>query len=137
MGHEHPGERAQQLWASAIYLKNAFGININYAVLYNEPSIASSILAEDSKAVAPRFVAQGLGTRVQYAEAVAPQTDWNYITPLLNDPDMWPTVGRISYHNYGTADPYRTYLRDFANSKGLTTGQTKWETRPLMICTTT
>ncbi len=124
----HPGERAQQMWASALYLKNTYGINVNYAVLNNEPTIgtiATTTLTDDSKAVAPRFLAQGLGTRVQYAEAVAPQTDWSYISPVVNDPDMWPTVGRISYHNYGTADPYRTYLRDYAGAKGLTTAQTE------------
>ncbi len=101
----HPGERAQQMWASALYLKKTYGININYAVIYNEPSIAFTILADDAKAVGPRFAAQGLGTQVQYAEAVAPQTDWSYITPLLNDADMWPNVGRISYHNYGHRRP--------------------------------
>jgi len=121
----HPGERAQQIWASALYLKKTYGININYAVIYNEPSIPFTILADDAKALGPRFAAQGLSTRVQYAEAVAPQTDWNYITPVLNDADLWPWVGRISYHTYGTADPYRTYLRDFAKSKGLTTAQTE------------
>ena len=49
----------------------------------------------------------------------------NYITPEMSDADMWPFVGRISYHNYGTADPYRTYLRDYAKAKGLTTAQTE------------
>jgi hypothetical protein len=121
----HPGERAQQMWASALYLKKTFGINIDYAVIYNEPSMPFTILGDDAKAVGPRFAAQGLNTRVQYAEAVAPQTDWNYITQVLNDPDLWASVGRISYHTYGTADPYRTYLRDFAKSKGLTTAQTE------------
>lgn len=121
----HPGERAQQMWASALYMKKTYGININYAVLYNEPSIPVTILADDAKAVGPRFTSQGLGTRVQYAEAVAPQTDWKYIAPVLNDADLWPSIGRISYHNYGTADPYRTYLRDFANARGLTTAQTE------------
>ncbi len=38
---------------------------------------------------------------------------------------MWPFVGRISYHNYGTADPYRMYLRDYAKAWGLTTAQTE------------
>ena len=121
----HPGERAQQMWARALYMKKTYGININYAVINNEPSLPFAILADDAKAVAPRFIAQGLDTKVQYAEAVAPQTDWGYITPLLNDADMWASVGRISYHTYGTADPYRTYLRDFAKSKGLTTAQTE------------
>ncbi len=121
----HPGERAQQIWASALYLQTNYGINIGYAVIYNEPGMASTILTDDIKALGPRFIAQGLETEVQYAEAVAPQTDWSYITPALNDADMWPYVGRISYHNYGTADPYRSYLRDFGSAKRLTTAQTE------------
>ena len=121
----HPGERAQQIWASSLYLKTNFGINIAYAVIYNEPSMASTILTDDIKALGPRFLAQGLTTQVQYAEAVAPQTDWNYFIPALADTEMWPYVGRISYHNYGTADPYRSYLRDFGMAKGLTTAQTE------------
>ena len=121
----HPGERAQQIWASALFCKTNYGLNINYGVIYNEPSIASTILADDIKALGPRFPAHGLTTRSQYAEAVAPQTDWNYITSELSDPDLWPSVGRISFHNYGTADPYRTYLRDFGKAKGLTTAQTE------------
>jgi hypothetical protein len=121
----HPGERAQQIWASALFYKTNFGLNINYAVIYNEPSIASTILADDIKALGPRLSAHGLAARSQYAEAVAPQTDWNYMTPELNDADLWPFVGRISFHNYGTADPYRVYLRDFAQAKGLTTAQTE------------
>ncbi len=121
----HPGERAQQIWASALYLKNTYGINISSGVIYNEPSISYKILADDIKAVGPRLAAQGLTTLIQYAEAVAPQTDWGYIIPVQNDPDMWPYVGRISYHNYGTADPYRSFLRDFGKAKGLTTAQTE------------
>jgi hypothetical protein len=123
----HPGERAQQIWANSLYFKNTYGININYAVIDNEPggSFTPTLLADDIKAVSPRLVAQGLATMVQYAECVAPQTDWSYITPVVNDPDLWPGVGRISYHNYGTADPYRSFLRDFAKAKGLTTAQTE------------
>jgi hypothetical protein len=121
----HPGERAQQIWASSLYLKTNYGINISYAVIYNEPSMASTILTDDIKALGPRFIAQGLATEVQYAEAVAPQTDWGYITPALNDTEMWPYVGRLSFHNYGTADPYRSYLRDFGAAKKLTTAQTE------------
>ncbi len=46
----HPGERAQQIWANALYLQTNFGIHISYAVIYNEPSMAASILADDIKA---------------------------------------------------------------------------------------
>jgi hypothetical protein len=121
----HPGERAQQIWANALFWKTNYGVNINYAVIYNEPSMVSTILTDDIKALGPRFAAHDLTMQVQYAEAVAPQTDWNYMTPEMNDADMWPFVGRISYHNYGTADPYRSYLRDYAGARGLTTAQTE------------
>jgi hypothetical protein len=123
----HPGERALQIWANALYLKEVFGININYAVIQNEPSAPWTVafLSDDIKAVGPRLAAQGLSTLVQYAEGVAPQTDWSLITPVLDDPTMWPFVGRLSYHNYGTADPYRSFLRDFGLAKGLTTAQTE------------
>src|SRR6202142_782772 len=58
----HPGERAQQIWASALYIKNTYGININYAVIDNEPggSFTPTLLADDIKAVGPRLVRRGL-----------------------------------------------------------------------------
>ncbi|MBA3829116.1 MAG: T9SS type A sorting domain-containing protein [Taibaiella sp.] len=123
----HPGERAQQLWANALYMKNTYGININYAVIYNEPGglITSTILADDIKALGPRFISNGLSTKSQFAEAVAPLTDWNFITPVQNDTAMWSYVGRISYHNYGTADPYRSYIRDLGLTKSIRTAQTE------------
>jgi len=120
-----PCERAQQIWASAAYLKTKYGINIGYAVIYNEPDIPWAILTDDIKALGPRLASHGLTTLVQYAEAISPQTDWNYIAPAANDPDMWRYVGRISYHHYGNADPYRSWLRDFAAARFLTTAQTE------------
>ncbi len=122
-----PGEGAQQIWASAYYMKNTYGININYDVIYNEPSgaITYTILADDIKALGPRLIAHGLNTKSQYAEAVAPQTDWSFITPVENDSDLWSWIGRLSYHNYGTADPYRSYIYNFGLTKGLTTAQTE------------
>ncbi len=123
----HPGERAQQIWASALYMRDSLGIDINYDVIYNEPSgnVTSNILAEDVKALGPRLISHGLNTRSQYAEAIAPQTDWNFITPVQNDSELWANVGRLSYHNYGTADPYRSLIYNFGLSKGITTAQTE------------
>ena len=123
----HPGERAQQIWASAKYMRDTYGININYDVIYNEPSgnETSTILADDVKALGPRLIAQGLSTKSQYAEAVAPQTDWGFITPVRNDTLLWSYVGRLSYHNYGTADPYRDSIFTFGQTVGLTTAQTE------------
>ena len=123
----HPGERAQQIWADALWWKRDYGIDINYDVIFNEPSGSATpqLIAEDIKAVGPRLVNLGLTTKTQYAEAVAPQTDWNYITPVQNDSDLWPHIGRLSYHNYGTADPYRADIRDFGKLKGIPTAQTE------------
>jgi hypothetical protein len=122
-----PGERAQQIWANAVYMRDTFGINMNYDVIYNEPSapITTAILTDDIKALAPRLISHGLATKSQYAEAVAPETDWNFITPVETDSVLWADVGRFSYHDYGTADPYRSYIYNFGLSKGLTTAQTE------------
>jgi len=122
-----PCERAQQIWASAYYLKTKYGIDIGYAVIYNEPGMPWTILTDDIKALGPRLAAHGLTTLVQYAEAISPRATWNYIAPAANDPDMWRYVGRISYHHYGNADPYRSWLRDFAAARSLTTAQTEME----------
>ena len=125
----HPGERAQQIWANAVYMRDSLGINISYDVIYNEPggTITPTILVDDIKALAPRFASHGLATRSQYAEAVSPQTDWNYITPVQSDSLLWPLVGRLSYHNYGTADPYRADIYNFGLSKGIATAQTEMD----------
>jgi hypothetical protein len=125
----HPGERAQQVWASALYMHDTYGIDINYDVIYNEPTglITPAILADDIKALAPRLTSHGLTTRSQYAEAVNPQIDWNFITAVQTDSVLWTDVGRLSYHNYGTADPYRANIYNFGLSKGLTTAQTEMD----------
>jgi hypothetical protein len=124
----HPGERAQQIWSSALYMKNTFGIDINYDVIYNEPSgnVTAAVLADDIIALAPRLQSHGLATRSQFPEAVAPLTAWNnFITPVQNDSELWTNVGRLSYHNYGTADPYRSMIYNFGLPKGITTAQTE------------
>lgn len=126
----HPGERAQQIWGNSLYWKNKYDIDMNYAVIYNEPNspITSEILVDDAKAVGERFAKLGLKTKVQFAEGVTPQSNWNYISPVLNDSILWKNIGRISYHNYGnynSPDQYRPLMRDFANSIGITTAQTE------------
>lgn len=123
----HPGERAQQIWASAVYMRDTYGINMKYDVIYNEPNgvITSTILADDIKALAPRLATHGLNMHSQYAEAVNPQTDWNFINPLQSDSVLWSYTGRLSYHNYGTADPYRAQIYNFGLSKNIPTAQTE------------
>ena len=126
----HPGERAQQMLGNSLFWKNKYDIDMNYAVIYNEPGspVTTAILVDDAKAVGSRFISHGLKTKVQYAEAVTPGTNWGFITPVQNDSDLWQNIGRISYHNYGnynSPDQYRPLMRDFANSLGITTSQTE------------
>ena len=95
-----PGERAEQIWANSLWWKQNYGIDINYDVIYNEPSspITSSVLADDIMALAPRMAAH----RISYKDAICRnalrrKTDWGYrITPEQSDAALWPLVGRIS-----------------------------------------
>src|SRR5581483_6466933 len=123
-----PGERALQIWADALWWKEQ-GIDINYAVIQNEPQFGSSwntqVLSDDVAAVGPRLIAHGLGTKVQWAEGVDPHTTWMYDTNTHRDNTWWSYVGRLSYHRYGTDDPYRSYLADSARVHGITTAQTE------------
>lgn len=124
----HPGERAQQILGNALFWKNKYDIDMNYAVIYNEPTspVTSNILVEDAKAAGKKLLENGLITKIQFAEAVAPVTNWNFISPVQNDSDLWANVSRISYHNYGGADNiYRPNMRDFAKKIGITTAQTE------------
>jgi O-glycosyl hydrolase len=129
----HPGERAQRIWSSALYWKRTFGIDVNYVVIVNEPGSGDGwpwtppMLADAIKALGPRLAAHGLATKIQYDEGVSPQSAWNQIVPLQNDAEIWPCVGRLSYHHYGTADPYRCYIRDFGRLKGIRTAQTEMD----------
>ena len=36
-------------------------------------------------------------------------------------------MGRMSYHHYGNADPYRAYIREFSKGKGIRTAQTEMD----------
>ena len=126
---DDPGERAQQIWANALYWRDHYGLDINYAIILNEPQgrWTPQLLADDIKALAPRLAAHGLKTRIQYPEAVAPEAAWKYISAVKSDPALWPLVGRLSYHNYGTADPYRAQIRDFGTAMGIPTAQTEMD----------
>jgi hypothetical protein len=122
----HPGERAQQIWATALWWKE-WGIDIDYAVIQNEPGGAWSpqTIADDIAALGPRLEARGLRTKAQFAEGVDPRTSWSYDTSVHRGTDWWNYVGRLSYHRYGGDDPYRSYLVDSAKTHGITVAQTE------------
>ena len=74
----------------------------------------------------PKLQPLGLTTRIQFPEAVSANTSWSFINALKNDPVIWPYIGLLSYHLYGTNDPYRANIRDFGLARGIPTGQTEY-----------
>jgi hypothetical protein len=132
--YDNPAERILMLWSGVSYYKSAYGIDINYVPLKCEPQNADPYsdvyttprMADMLKAGGPRFQAHGLATLFQYAEGVSPSSDWSMLAPVVNDPDIWRYVGRLSYHHYRKGfDPYRSYIRYFGKWKGIRTGQTE------------
>lgn len=128
----HPGERAQHVWSSALYWRDHYGIEMNYAVITNEPgsngnSYTPGMLVDDIRALGPRLAAMGLATRIQFPEAINPRTSWHLVQATRNEPDIWPFIGRLSYHHYGAADPYRAELSAFGKSIGVRTAQTEMD----------
>jgi len=125
-----PGEYAEYATAFLLHLRNSHDITANYYCICNEAgnnnSFSAPVVARMIKALGPKLEALGLPTRIEFPECVNARASWNYIQSVQNDEELWRYVGVITYHLYGTNDPYRSYIRDFAASKGLPTGQTEY-----------
>jgi hypothetical protein len=129
----NPGECAEFALAFLSYLKKTYGIEADYYCILNEAGnnnpFNASVIAQMIKTLGPRLQAAGLSTKIQFPESVNPQTAWNsYIQRVTGDEQMWQYVGCLSYHLYGTNDPYRSYIRDLGISMGLPTAQTEYMT---------
>jgi O-glycosyl hydrolase len=127
----NPGEYAEFALAFLSYLKNAYGIEADYYCILNEAGnnnpFNASVVAQMIKTLGPRLRAAGLSTKIQFPESVNARTAWNsYIQHVTGDEQMWQYVGCLSYHLYGTNDPYRSYIRDLGVSMGLPTAQTEY-----------
>ncbi len=125
-----PGEYAEYATAFVLRLKNTHNITANYYCICNEAgnnnSFSAPVVARMIKAMGPKLEALGLPTKIEFPECVSARASWNYIQSVQNDDELWRYVGVVSYHLYGTNDPYRSYIRDFAASKGLPTAQTEY-----------
>jgi len=127
----NPGEYAEFALAVLLYLKNTHGIEADYYCILNEAgndnSFNASVVAEMIKALGPRWQAAGLSTRIQFPESVNAQAAWNnYIQKIPGDDDVWRYIGCLSYHLYGTNDPYRSQIGRLGVSLGLPTAQTEF-----------
>jgi hypothetical protein len=123
----NPDEYAEHIIAMVQYLKNTHDLVANYVVIQNEPdaNATSAFHAGIIKVLGPKLQALGLPTKIQFCDGVNAQSTWAYIQDLQNDPDVWPHVGLLSYHNYGTQDSFIRDIRDFGISKGIRTAQTE------------
>ena len=125
------GEYAEYALSFLQYLKNTHGLEADYYVICNEAgngnAFSPGVVAGMVKTLGPMLPGAGLATLIQFPESVNPAVAWNnYITSVQGDSEFWQFVGCVTYHLYGTRDPYRSYIRDDAHNRGLPTGQTEY-----------
>ena len=125
-----PGEYAEYYTSNLLYLKNKYGLVADYATMCNEAGngnqFTAQVVGTMIKTVAPRMLAAGLTTTIQFPECVSAQTSWQYIQAEAADTAIWPYIKCLSYHLYGTNDPYRHLIDSFALTKGLITAQREY-----------
>jgi O-glycosyl hydrolase len=127
----NPGEYTEFALAFLLYLRDTYGIEADYYCILNEAGnnnpFNASVVAEMIKALGPRLEAAGLSTRIQFPESVNAQAAWNsYIQRVQGDDEVWRYIGCLSYHLYGTNDPYRSQIGNLGASLGLPTAQTEY-----------
>jgi hypothetical protein len=125
-----PGEYAEYLISNLLYLKNKYGLTADYVTMCNEPGngnvFTPQLVDTMMRTVGKRLQQAGLTTTIQFPEAVSAETSWSYIQALQSDTAVWPYIKCLSYHLYGTNDPYRSYINSFAQTKGIFTAQTEY-----------
>ena len=127
---KNPAEYSEYALSLLIYLRDKCGIEADYYSILNEAGnnnrFTSKVVADMIKDLGPKLIAEGFNTKIQFPESINPQTSLRYLTETKNDTAMWKYIGLISYHLYGTHEPYRTQLRDSAFARGLPTAQTEY-----------
>ncbi len=125
-----PGEYAEYYISYMNHIKNQYGLIPNYITMCNEAGNGNAfyelLVANMIKTVMPRVQAAGYtNTWCQYPECVSTQQSWQYIDSGLLDPGIWPYIKCLSFHKYGTNDPYRHDIDSLATLKGIISAQTE------------
>ncbi len=125
-----PGEYSEYLLSNMNYIKNKYGLVPDYVNICNEAGnnnvFSPSLVANMIPTVAQWINKAGYtNTGIQFPECVSPQISWNYIQALSSNTVIWPYIKVLSYHLYGTSDPYRANIKAFAQTKGIITAQTE------------
>ena len=125
-----PEEYAEFTTSFILYLKDTYGITARFTAIRNEPENGSpftpAVHSAMIKTLGPKLLALGLPTMIDFSEGMSAQGTWDYIQALQNDSAVWPYIGLLSYHLYGTNDPYRSYIRDFGIANGIPRAQTEY-----------
>ncbi len=125
-----PGEYAEYALSLLSYLSDRYGIHAAYYCILNEAGnnnpFTAEVVASMIKVLGPALEAKGFSTKVQFPECVNARRSWDYVTAVRDDGELWCYVAVVSYHLYGSNDPYRSYLRDYAESRNLPTAQTEF-----------
>ena len=126
---QSPGEFSEYLLAFLLWLKNTHGLTADGAAIMNEPANQNSfyapVLARIIKALGPRLLAEGLPTKIVFPNCEYADQSWNFIQAVQNDAEIWPYVGMLAYHLYGT-NTARPQIRDFGLARGLPTAMTEF-----------
>lgn len=125
-----PAEYAEFATSMLRYLKDTHGLAVDYYCILNEAGNNNAFwedaVARMIKTLGPRLAFYGLGTKVQFPEAISADTSWSFIRAVQQDEEIWPYIGLLSYHLYGNNDPARSKIRDFGLARGLPTAQTEY-----------
>jgi len=127
-----PGEYAEYAVSLATYLRDNHSITPDFHAILNEAGnnnpFTADVLGKMIRTLGPRYVTEGLPTKIQFPECVTINTSWSYIQTLQNDPIVWPYIGLLSYHLYGGSGAWgsRTNIRDFGIANGIPTAQTEF-----------
>ena len=125
-----PEEYAEWAIAALLRLRDVHGVTADYYCICNEAgnnnAFSPQVVARCIRALMPRLRRLGFPTTVQFPESINTGTAQRYIQALRNDSDVWPWIGVISYHWYGTKRDSLPQLRDFAWRHHLPTAQTEF-----------
>jgi len=126
---ESPAEYAEFATSYLLHLKNKHGIEADYQVICNEPANNNAfrppVVARMIRTLGPRLAELGLRTQIEFPDGVNARSAWQFIQHVGDDPRVWRYVGVLSYHLYGTTEPFRTQIRDLAIAKGIPSAQSE------------
>lgn len=118
--HWHqPEEYAELAEAYLTWLRDDFDFTPDYWVMVNEPSSQffshGNEIAASIRAVGRRLQEKGFPTKIAFPEAVTPGEAVWMIDSILQDQEVTPYIGMISYHGYD----YNSALKPSSSGLGL------------------